>query len=59
LNEYLTIDEGHAFMNEDYIAYINWKASELIKLGYSNEVILLWEDNEFWKNNTNILLVKK
>ncbi|MDD2413293.1 MAG: hypothetical protein PHR79_10325 [Bacteroidales bacterium] len=57
MNKYLTIDEGHLFLNEDSIAYIKWKIYELISQGYSNETILLWEDVEIWKHYSKIFLL--
>jgi len=50
------IDEGHVFSDEDYIFNVKWKVSDLINQGYSEEVILFWEDNESWNYYAMVFL---
>ncbi|MBV5283642.1 MAG: hypothetical protein JZU53_14570 [Paludibacter sp.] len=49
-------DEGHIPSDEDYIFDVKWTVSDLINQGYSEEIILLWEDNESWSYYAKIFL---
>jgi hypothetical protein len=41
-------EAGCIFSKEDYIFNIKWKVTDLISQGYSEKIILFWENNEIW-----------
>ena len=56
MNKDQKVDEGYIFSEEDYIFNVKWKVNSLKEQGYSEKVILLWEDNNLWWKYAKIFI---
>ncbi len=51
MEKYFETGEGCFFSEEDYLFNMKWEIKDLLNQGKSDEVILIWEDSDFWHEN--------
>ena len=59
MDEIYTTDEGTPLSKEDLMFNVAWKIVDLKRDGYTDNEIVIFEDNEMWQEIARKLLFKQ